>query len=186
MKRRTGILAYWRVGLFGGTFNPIHIGHIKMVEAARKEYKLSCIYFIPCGIPPHKPKAKMLPAKLRYSLVKSAIKGKKYFKALDLEVKKKKPCYTIDTVKKLIERTGRSTNRRFFFLIGQDEFEKLHTWKKPNELVKLLHFLVLPRAKEGLNKAKKIKLPKLKNLKLSLVHTKIINVSSTEIRNQPK
>src|SRR3990167_8941860 len=79
-----------RIGLFGGTFNPIHIGHIKMAEAAKKEYKLNCVYFIPCGIPPHKPKEKMLPAKLRYSLVKEAIKGKKYFEVLDIEIRKKK------------------------------------------------------------------------------------------------
>ena len=165
-----------RLGLFGGTFNPIHIGHIKMAEAARREYKLSCVYFIPCGVPPHKPKKGLLPAKLRHELVKKAIKGKKYFKVLDIEIKKKTPCYTVDTIRRLAP----SPHRRLFFLIGQDEFEKLHTWTKPNELAKLVIFLVLPRGK------KNIKLPKVKNLKWHMVHTKPIDVSASEIREQLK
>ena len=86
------------IGLFGGTFNPIHIGHIKMAEAARKEYKLDVVYFSPCGIPPHKLKKDLLPGEKRYTLIQKAIKGKKYFKVLDIEIIKKKPCYTIDTI----------------------------------------------------------------------------------------
>src|SRR3989338_4477384 len=92
-----------RIGLFGGTFNPIHYGHLKMAEATRKEYKLDIVYFIPCGTPPHKSKKDLLPAKKRLELVKKAIKGKKYFKVLDVEIKKKKPCYTIDTVKEFLQ-----------------------------------------------------------------------------------
>jgi len=185
------------IGLFGGTFNPIHIGHLKMAEAARKEYKLSCVYFIPCGIPPHKQKKDLMPAKKRYELVKKAIKGKKYFKILDIEIKKKKPCYTIDTIMSLrgalATKQSRVNSRKMigiasplarndilFFLIGQDEFEKLHMWDKANQLAKLVTFLVLPRL------SRKIKLPKVKNLKWFKVHTKSINVSSTKIRERTK
>ena len=172
-----------RLGLFGGTFNPIHNGHIKMAEQAKKEYKLSCVYFIPCGIPPHKQNTKtcrgmsLLPAKLRYSLIKKAIKGKKYFKVLDIEIKKKRPCYTIDTIKTIVE-THRGASL-LYFLIGQDSFESLHTWNKPGELAKLVTFLVLPRG--GQNKIKK---PKVKNLKWHLVHTKSVNISAREIRKR--
>ncbi|OGI08449.1 MAG: nicotinate (nicotinamide) nucleotide adenylyltransferase [Candidatus Melainabacteria bacterium RIFCSPLOWO2_12_FULL_35_11] len=162
-----------RIGIFGGTFNPVHHGHLKMAEAARKEYKLSCIYFIPCGIPSHKQKKDLLPAKTRYKLIKKALKGKKYFKVLDIEIKKKKPAYTIDTILSL-----QSNDVKLFFLIGQDEFEKLHTWNKANKLAKLVTFLVLPRH------SKKIKLPKVKKLKWFKVHTKPINISSTEIRGK--
>ncbi len=165
-----------KVGIFGGTFNPIHHGHLKMAEAARKEYKLSCVYFIPCGIPPHKPKKDLLPAKLRYKLVKEAIKGKKYFKVLDVEIKKKKPCYTIDTIRELLVGIGRDQSLQGFFLIGQDEFEQLHTWNRANQLAKLVTFLVLPR------RSKKIKFPQIKNLKWFKVHTKLISISSSEIR----
>ena len=177
-----------QVGLFGGTFNPIHIGHIKMVEAARKEYKLDVVYFIPCGVPPHKSKKDLLPAKKRYQLVKKAVKEKKYFKVLDIEIKKRKPCYTIDTIREI--RGQKAEKRRkashlpslishLYFLIGQDEFEKLHTWNKPKQLAKLVTFLVLPRGK------KKPK-SKIKNIKWHLVHTKPINISSTEIRKKGK
>ena len=173
-----------KIGIFGGTFNPIHIGHLKMAEAARKEYKLDIVYFIPCGIPPHKPNVEtchgisLLPAKLRYSLVKRAIKGKKHFKVLDIEIKKRKPAYTIDTIKKFS-----ILNSQFsilFFLIGADEFKKLNTWKKANQLAKLVTFLVLPRPSNN------IKAPRIKNLKWRLVHRKPINISSTEIREKLK
>ena len=189
------------IGLFGGTFNPIHIGHIKMAEAARKEYKLHRVYFIPCGVPPHKSKKDLLSAKIRYELVKKAIKGKKYFKVLDVEIKKRKPCYTIDTIRRLAP----SPHRRLFFLIGQDEFEKLHTWNKPGELAKLVTFLVLPRRKRNgvtarfAREARRanrpaptrvergervgVKLPKVKNLKWHMVHTKPVDVSASKIRN---
>ncbi|MBI3590827.1 MAG: nicotinate (nicotinamide) nucleotide adenylyltransferase [Candidatus Melainabacteria bacterium] len=188
-----------RIGIFGGTFNPIHVGHLKMAEAARKEYKLSCVYFIPCGIPPHKSRQKLFPAQFRYELVKRAIKGRKYFKVLDIEIKKRKPAYTIDTILSLqgvhIGRTTKQSqlNSRkmirlasplarndkiiLYFLIGADEFEKLNTWNKPIQLAKLVTFLVLPRP------SKNIKAPKIKNLKWSLVHTKPINISSSQIRD---
>ena len=178
-----------KFGIFGGTFNPIHHGHLKMAEAARKEYKLSCVYFIPCGVPPHKPKKDLLPAKKRFELIKKAIKGKKYFKILDIEIKKKKSCYTIYTIKNLKKDKNSILNTPYsilYFLIGQDEFENLHTWHKPDELAKMVTFLVLPR----LSKPCKGKpmclpiLPKVKNLKWFPVHTKSINISSSEIRKK--
>jgi len=181
-----------RIGIFGGTFNPIHVGHLKMAEAARKEYKLSCIYFIPCGIPPHKSNVRiygrmsLLSARLRYKLVKEAVKNKKYFKVLDIEIKKKKPAYTVDTVLSLrgvkqrsnLKNLIRLPRQKLYFLIGADEFEKLHTWNKPSKLAGLVTFLVLPRP------PKNIKPPKIKNLKWYMVHTRPVKISSTEIRNK--
>ena len=179
-----------KIALFGGTFNPIHHGHLKMAEAARKEYKLDVIYFIPCGIPPHKSKKDLLPAKIRLKLLKKAIQGKKYFKVLDIEIKKKKPCYTVDTVNKLA-RACHGKPQQLYFLIGQDEFEDLHAWHKPNELAKLVTFLVLPRVgatpkclpKKNKNR-NKMKIPKVKNLKWYSVHTKPIHISSSQIREK--
>ena len=172
-----------KIGLFGGTFNPVHLGHLKMAAAARKEYKLDVVYFIPCGIPPHKPKKDLLPAKKRFKLVQKAIKGEKHFKLLDIEIKKKKPCYTIDTMHEILVGVSHDQHLQLYFLIGQDEFEKLHTWKKLDELAKMVIFLVLPRFSK-ICKGKHIGLPKVKNLKWFKVHTKPINISSTEIRKQ--
>lgn len=182
------VLAKKRIGIFGGTFNPIHNGHIKMAEAARKEYKLDCVCFIPCGIPPHKQKNKLLPAKLRYDLVKKAIKNKRYFKVLDIEIKKRKPCYTIDTVKKLVGAYRGKPS--WYFLIGQDSFESLHTWNKANELVRIVTFLVLPRDGKnrelGKRRTGEIKVPKVKNLRWCMVHTKPVDISGKEIRQRIK
>ena len=167
-----------QIGIFGGTFNPVHIGHLKMAEAARKEYKLSCVYFIPSGVPPHKRKEKLFPAKLRYKWVLEATRKKKYFKVLDIEIKKKKPAYTIYTIKKFSILYPQLSI--LYFLIGADEFENLKTWKRATELVKLVTFRVLPRP------LKNIKAPKIKNLNWKLVHTKPINISSTEITERLK
>src|SRR3990167_10676833 len=108
-----------RIGLFGGTFNPIHNGHIKMAEAARKEYKLSSVYFIPSGIPHHRTKD-LYPVKLRYEMVSKAIKDKTYFKVLDIEIKKKKKAYTIDTIKQFCVGAYCSKPLLLYFLIGAD------------------------------------------------------------------
>lgn len=183
-----------RIGLFGGTFNPIHIGHVKMAEAARKQFKLDKIYFIPNGVPPHKLKGKLYPAKLRYKLVKEVVTqlnkelgshklqatSYKPFGILDLEIKSKKPSYTLDTMKKLRSRKYSlliPNSSLLFFLIGQDEFEKLHTWNKASELAKLVTFIVLPRISSS-----KTQNPKIKDLKWHLLKTKPIDISSTEIR----
>ena len=167
-----------KLGIFGGTFNPIHNGHLRMADAAQKEYKLSYVYFMPCGIPPHKRKEKLLPAKLRCELILKAIKRKKYFKLLDTEIKHSSvPNYTIETIKELKKKKF-TKNKELYFLIGSDEFEKLATWQKANELARLVIFLVLPRLPI------KLKVPEIKNLKWHLVHTKPINISSTEIRKK--
>lgn len=163
-----------KIGLFGGTFNPIHDGHLQMAESARKKCKLDIVYFIPNGRPPHKRKD-LLPAKKRYQLVKNAIKGKKYFKVLDIETKNKKPSYTIDTINELFQSIIYHP-RSIFFLIGQDAFEKLDTWYKASELVKLVKFIVFPRGKH------KIIPPKIKNLKYCLLKVKQINISAKQIR----
>lgn len=171
-----------KIGLFGGTFNPVHYGHLKMADEARKQFKLDVVYFIPNGNPPHR-KKNLLSAKKRYELVKSAIKGNKYFEVLDIEIKKKKPSYTIDTVKELIlswrvfsSLLPFSPSPVLFFLIGQDAFEQLETWHKSEDLVKLVIFIVFPRGE------KKIKPPKIKNLKWKKLKTKPINISASELR----
>jgi nicotinate-nucleotide adenylyltransferase len=194
------------VGLFGGTFNPIHYGHLKMAEAAKKKFKLDIIYFIPNGNPPHR-KKDLLPAKKRYDLVKKAIYGKKHFEALDIEIKKKRPSYTIDTVKFLLSTINHEQST--YFLIGQDAFEKLGTWKKIDRLVELIEFIVFPRlphhviavgadcnlpkdkaiSKVNLkknNKNHEYRIPKIKNLKYHLLKTKPINISGSEVRKKMK
>lgn len=185
-----------KIGLFGGTFNPIHIGHIKMAKAALRKFKLDKIYFIPNGVPPHKQKDKLYPAKLRYKLVKKIVdklnselraqnpepRRKKSFEVLDIEINKKTKCYTIDTVKKINSQLS-ALSSQLFFLIGQDEFEKLHTWKKANELARLVTFIVLPRSTKQEARSRRREITrKVKNLKWHMLKTKPIDISGTEIR----
>ncbi len=165
------------IGIFGGTFNPIHFGHLKMAEAARKKFKLDIVYFIPNGNPPHR-KKDLLPAKKRYKLVKEAVAKNKYFDVLDIEIKKKGSSYTVDTVKEFNLSINVDKDCKIYFLIVQDAFEKLNTWKKTDELVKMVEFIVFPRGKN------KIKIPKIKNLRFHLLKVKPIDISGSEVRKK--
>ncbi|MBI3010027.1 MAG: nicotinate (nicotinamide) nucleotide adenylyltransferase [Candidatus Omnitrophica bacterium] len=106
-----------RLGIFGGTFNPIHIGHLLLAQNARETLRLDQVLFIPARIPPHKQTSKLLPASLRLKLVKLAIRKNPSFAVSDMELKRPGTSYTIDTVLQLRKQfpTG-----RFFLLIGSD------------------------------------------------------------------
>lgn len=170
-----------RIAIFGGTFSPIHKGHLMMAETARKKNKIDEVWFIPCGNPPHRQNKGLLPPSLRYKLVKSEIKGKKHFKALDIEIKKKTKSYTYQTVKKLISKYRLTPDKyELFFIVGQDEFEKLHTWKCPAKLSELVEYIVLPREK------KKIVKPNVRKIKWKRLVAKKINISAEEIRDNLK
>jgi len=152
-----------------------------MAETARKQLKLSFVYFLPCGIPPHKSKKDLLSPSIRYKLIQSAVKGKDHFRVLDTEIKKKTKCYTVSTIKDLKKKKFNKTDE-LYFLIGADEFENLNKWEKPSELAKMVTFIVLPRK----TKSKKLKVPRVRNLKWKMLKAKRIDVSSTEIRKRLK
>ena len=106
-----------RLGIFGGTFNPIHLGHLLLAEGARETLRLDRVLFIPTHVPPHKRAADLLPSKERLRLVQLAIRGHPAFAASDLEVRRPGPSYTVDTVR-LLRR--RFPNAQLFLLMGAD------------------------------------------------------------------
>ena len=128
--------------IFPGTFNPIHIAHIKMAEFAMQHYNFDKIIFIPAYIPPHKEISANL-AKHRFNMVKLAVANYPNFEVSDIEFKSEKPSYTLITVKKIINLYN--IDEKLNFLIGTDAFEKLKTWYKIDELKELVHFIVFPR-----------------------------------------
>ncbi|CUS78778.1 nicotinate-nucleotide adenylyltransferase [Candidatus Kryptonium thompsonii] len=135
-----------RVGIFGGTFNPPHIGHLIVAEFIREEANLDKIIFIPCASPPHKQSpeylSQMASSQHRFEMVKIAIKGNPFFEVSDIEIKRGGISYTVETVSYLVEKFPKYD---FYLLIGADQFEEFHTWRDPDEIVKKVHLLVFNR-----------------------------------------
>ena len=167
--------------IFPGTFNPIHNGHLKMAEFAIEKYNFEKIIFIPSYIPPHKEVNKNL-AEHRMNMVKLAVSGNPKFEVSDIEYLSDGKSYTLITVKKLIEQ--HKVKSPVNLLIGTDAFINLERWYKPEELKKLVHFIVFPRNCESGN----IIYDKFKQngWDFEVTDFECVDISSTEIRNAQK
>jgi nicotinate-nucleotide adenylyltransferase len=128
------------VGIFGGTFDPIHMGHLRVAEEIRGDFSLERIYFVPGGNPPHKKGHTMTGADERLSMVRAALKGNKFFRASGVEAKRSGPSYTIDTLKEFQKRF-----KELYFLIGVDAFSEIDTWHLYEELFYRTNFIVMTR-----------------------------------------
>ncbi len=158
--------------IFPGTFNPIHDGHLKMAEYALEKYNFEKIIFIPAYLPPHKEIDAEL-AKHRYKMVELAIQGNPKFEISDIEYLSEGKSYSLITVQKIIEQY--CIKDRLNFIIGTDAFAKIESWYKPNELKKLVHFIVFPRRGDIIENKD--------DWDYELTKMEMIDISSTDIRN---
>jgi nicotinate-nucleotide adenylyltransferase len=131
-----------RIGIIGGTFDPIHYGHLIAAEMARSEFALSKVLFIPAGNPPHKDIRKVTPAVLRYEMVRLAIAGNDAFTLSDLELERQGPSYTIDTLRFLRKTL---TCEDLFFISGTDALREVFSWRYAKELFTLTQFIGVVR-----------------------------------------
>ncbi len=131
-----------KLGLFGGTFNPIHCGHIKAAEEIIKMIELDKVCFIPSNIPPHKEENELADANQRFKMVELAISGKHKFGISDCEISKKEKCYTVDTLKHFKEKFPA---HELYFIVGHDTFNPIQTWKDYKDLFELSNFIVISR-----------------------------------------
>jgi len=138
------------IALFGGTFDPIHRGHLVVARAAAAKFQLKQIWFVPADIPPHKQKSPLTPFEHRYAMVALGLAGEKDFLPSLLEApdqaipeSKRKPSYTIQTVRRIKQTLGKSD--RLYFLIGMDAFRDIATWYKAEELLTECDFIVAAR-----------------------------------------
>lgn len=129
-----------RFGIFGGTFNPIHIGHLLLAETARETLQLDRVVFIPTGQPPHKKSKELLPGATRFELVQLAIRDQPAFVASDIELQRDGPSYSIETVHILKEQLPEA---KLFLLIGEDMLSV--RWLAWEELTKLCTIVVARR-----------------------------------------
>ena len=132
-----------RVGLLGGTFNPIHNGHLAIARQAREALAIDRVVLIPTGDPPHKPHENLAPAKDRYEMVRLAIAADPSLSISDIDVRRSGKSYSIDTVRLLQQECG--TGTQLYFLIGLDAFLEFPTWRDPETLLTLCSFVVLSR-----------------------------------------
>lgn len=171
-----------KIGILGGTFDPIHMGHLIIAEEARIKLGLNKVLFVPAGQPWLKINHAVTPVSHRVKMVRLAIAGNSYFKLCTLEVERPGPSYTIDTIAALQSQLAAQS---FFFILGSDSLAGLHLWKEPAKLVQMCRLVVVPRLGLGL--------PDLNFLEAAIpgvvdnviqLDTPIISINSSEVRRR--
>ena len=135
------------IGLFGGTYNPIHLGHLRAALEVKEGFSLDEIYFIPCAIPPHNKSGHVIGAKERYEMARIATANTPGFLASDVELNRSGPSYTIDTV--LYFKSVLKKDTQLYFILGLDAFLEIDTWKSYMDLFPLIPFIILTRPYAG-------------------------------------
>ncbi len=172
------------VGIFGGTFNPIHLGHLLVAQEVREKYGLKQVVFIPVYLPPHKSAKGVIEPKHRLNMIKKAIQGNPYFKVSNVEIARKGKSYTFDTIQFFRRRLGKGAP--LFFITGSDALNTLHHWYKIEQLLALCQFIIVPRPGHPMPPAKRFLAQRLFSKKmLERIHytkLKVVDISSSEIR----
>jgi nicotinate-nucleotide adenylyltransferase len=163
-----------KIGILGGTFNPIHIGHLILAEEAREKLGLEKIIFVPTYLPPHKDNSHIACAVKRLAMIKLAIKGNRNFSVSDTEIKRDGKSYTIDTIRNFKKIYP---DDELFFIIGSDLLNYLDEWKDLDEIIKMVKFIVVTRPGYALEK-----IPSY----ISTVAINAVDISGFEIRRRVK
>lgn len=186
-----------KIGLFGGTFDPIHFGHLRAAEEIKEILELDKVYFIPSGVPPHKTVSRITDAQKRLQMIRHAIEGNPYFDVSVFEIKRDTPSYTIHTLEYFIETVS---DVELYFILGNEQFNDIETWKDYLTLFKLSNFAVITRP--GFSELDSCKVPLAlkdefryynsienvisysnKDKEIVFIEIKGIEISSTDIRN---
>jgi nicotinate-nucleotide adenylyltransferase len=174
-----------KIGIMGGTFDPIHIGHLITAETVRAEYGLDKIIFIPAGSPPHKKDFKIAPAGHRYAMTVIATKSNRSFSVSSLEQERDGLSYTVDTVQSLL--LDYENRADFYFIVGADMLKDLTDWKDIEHLLTLCRFVVVarPGSTDQINEL--IKNFSIGNFSpIEYLAAPEIEISSTDIRERIK
>lgn len=167
-----------RIGIMGGTFDPVHIGHLIAAEAARDGCGLDEVWFIPTYQPPLKDNEPGASSEARLQMVQEALGGSPAFKALDIELQRGGMSYSIDTV---LELKKRYPDASFSYIIGSDRINDLPKWHRIEELAELITFIGLERAGTAVQLDE---LPGFLRRRVAMAEMPPIGISSTEIRSR--
>lgn len=127
-----------RIGIIGGTFNPIHLGHLMIAEVACESFNLEKVIFVPARIPPHK-QYDVIDSHHRYAMTAAAVSDNPNFEISDVEMRREGPSYTVDTIQYFKKLYGPTVE--FYFIAGTDTIRALPTWKFIDELIDEVHFI---------------------------------------------
>ncbi|MCX5715673.1 MAG: nicotinate-nucleotide adenylyltransferase [Candidatus Omnitrophica bacterium] len=163
-----------KIGILGGTFNPIHIGHLILAEEAFSKLNLDKVIFVPAYLPPHKDEA-VLDAEHRFNMTVLAIEGNPHFEVSRVEIEVKQKSYSIDTLQKFREKYGPKAD--FFFITGSDSLKELSSWKNIDDVFRLANFIVAKRPGFPIGRAPK---------EVRVVVITEAEVSASEIRKRLK
>ena len=131
-----------KLGIFGGSFDPVHLGHLLVAQAAVEELGLDRLFFVPAAQSPFKPENKPASAAVRLQLLRLALAGKTNCEIDDQEIRRGGISYTVDTLR---DYAGKFPAAKLFYLIGADNVPKLNEWREPVELARLAEFVAIPR-----------------------------------------
>lgn len=174
-----------RVGIFGGSFDPIHLGHLILAESCLEQARLDEIIFMPSNMAPHKREGAFATDRQRIEMIDLAIGGHPGFRRSSMEIDRDGVSFTVDT---LSELTGERPDDELFFLMGADSLEQFHTWREPEQILKLATPLIVGRP--GANTVDLDKLTafaneeRIKYFKELSVESPLIDISSTDIRRR--
>lgn len=172
-----------KIGIIGGTFNPIHLAHLYIAYEAKCQLNLDKIIFIPTGSPPHKKDMEILEASLRYNMVYEAIKNYEDFEISDYEIEKKGLSYTFETLEHF-----KNDDNELYFITGADCLMDIEKWKYPEKIFKHCNFVVFNRAgysKKNL-RIQKEKIQQKFNTNITFLDIIDLEISSSIIRNRIK
>ncbi|QEG20504.1 nicotinate-nucleotide adenylyltransferase [Mariniblastus fucicola] len=174
-----------RIGVFGGSFDPIHLGHLILAENCREQSKLDQVLFMPCALSPHKLAGAHGTDRQRLEMLDLAIGGHRDFVRSDLEIKRGGISYTVDTLREL---ESQQPGNEWFFLMGADSLKSFATWREPEEILKLARPIVVGRPGSGpvdpgllepLSSSAYVE-----TLRELSVESPLIDISSTKIRQR--
>lgn len=170
------------LGILGGTFDPIHLGHLHMAEAIYEQIALEQIVFIPAFVPPHKLGQDYAPAEHRFAMTELAVRSYEHFSVSDMELRRSGVSYTIDTLRELHKLYP---EKKLYFIIGADSVAQLHTWNSIEEMLELATFVAAgrPGYEDVMNEVvRHLGSEAVKHI--LLLHTPEYDISSTEIRTR--
>ena len=170
-----------RLGILGGTFDPIHIGHLRTAEEIGQELDLEKVYLVPSASPPHKTEEPIAPFDHRLTMTRLAIVGSSLLDALDLEGRRSGPSYSIETLKEL--HAIFKPDPDLFFILGIDAFLEINTWKEYERLFDYAHFVIISRPGYRKEMIEPFLMKSgLENKTLTIKETTLMDISSTNIR----